>query len=423
MNKPTLLIKIAKNRVFFNPRLSIALEQSNIPVKDLMFNPGREFYWLVEMEDFYPQTGRLQIKVLDYKETFAAKFDTQEPPKEVKELFFSEQLDWNYLEPQLSFYSKGKLRGQIKNIPESSLPEKTGKVSADFTPIPQERVISTTFDIAFSDIKINLGHVSFQKHIPQLNQEVEFKIPNDFLLPEFDHIKFWFAKKLGRKLRVQAEILTLDWAITQVNAKSQAIDAISSEMVDSIKRQRTLGILKKPKITQPDKTLFTSEDIFDQFDPEDKLLGNVFHESDKSLLEHILANSKIRNRQQIIYLSGTIQSEKEKIRFTLRPLFGFLFFVQGERQSHFIWELLNSHATYIWSIEKGGQSIGAQYRYVEEAINTIRDTGRDAYKSAYRQNALGHEWYAFNVLSHKHAESSLKDGFPIWKHRLNELLV
>ncbi|MEY3249546.1 MAG: hypothetical protein RL742_1589, partial [Bacteroidota bacterium] len=129
-----------------------------------------------------------------------------------------------------------------------------------------------------------------------------------------------------------------------------------------------------------------------------------------------------RNRQQLIYLSGAKQSKNEKIRFTLAPNFGFLFLVEGEQYNHFVWELLNSHATYIWSIGKTRQDLKLQYQRIEQAINTIRNSSRSAYKNAYRQQQTDQD-LAFNYLQHQHAESALVDGFPKWKHQLNALLV
>lgn len=422
MGKQTLILKISNGRVFFNPDFSIPLTQTNIPVKDLGFKTYRDFYWLVKMESFDSKNKQLFVNVQEYDADPSEEFNQQQPKDEVRLLFFRD-LDWHYLEPQLSFYTKNKLRSIVKNIPIEHVDAKFESINVDISPSLQKSIIRFKFDVSFADVSFNFGYAEVEKYITQLNQEINFQILNDHLLPEFNHIKSWFAKKIGtRKIKVNTEIQVIDGEIEKKHATSKEIEAISSELIDSIKQQRTLEFSKRPRVIQPDKTLFTSEDIFDQFDEDKSSQGNVFTQSEKDILEVLLANQNIRNRQQLIYLSGAKQSENEKIRFTLNPHFGFLFLVEGEQCNHFVWELLNSHATYIWSIDKKDQEIKLQYQRIEQSINTIRNSSREAYKNAYRQQNVDQD-LVFNVLKHTHADSSLVDGFPKWKHRLNELLV
>jgi hypothetical protein len=152
------------------------------------------------------------------------------------------------------------------------------------------------------------------------------------------------------------------------------------------------------------------------------LNGNVFRQTEQDIIKQLLADHRIRNRQQLVYLSGAQQSAKDKIRFTLNPHFGFLFLIQGETCRHFVWELLNSHATYIWSIANGDMDTAKQYRRIEMIINTIRANGREAYRNAYRVKQMDQD-ILFNSIEHAHAGSDLIDGFPKWKHRLQELIV
>lgn len=418
MDKKLLLVKIAGQRIFFNPELSIAFEQTAFPTDGLMFKPHVEFFWLVEMVEYEGATGKLTVKVLDYQPSDTKAFATQTPKRQVNALFFSEKLDWTHLEPQLSHYAKARLSHLVKNI--------DAEKKSPPPPPPLEThksIIHHTFSVSFNEVHISLGYASITHSVPKLDQEINFKIPNDHLLPEFDHIRFWFAKKLGdRKVNIHAQIHFAGGKIEKIVAHSKEIAAISSEMIDSVKQERTLGLMKIPVIKQPDKSLFTAEDIFDQATDDSNIQGNVFKQSEKDILEMMLAESTIRNKHQLMYLSGHKQSEKHKVRFTLAPQFGFLFLVEGERYNHFVWELLNSHATYIWSIGKTEQEIRLQYNRIEQTINMIRNSSREAYNSAYRSNSLDED-LLFTRLQHTHASSPLVDGFPKWKHRLNELLV
>jgi hypothetical protein len=91
-------------------------------------------------------------------------------------------------------------------------------------------------------------------------------------------------------------------------------------------------------------------------------------------------------------------------------------------QNHFVWELLNSHATYIWSIEKDEEEIDRQFTRIEASINSIRSFGRERYKQAYRSHHHDTQ-LVFSVIDHKRADSVFVDGFVTWKHKLNERLV
>jgi len=63
-----------------------------------------------------------------------------------------------------------------------------------------------------------------------------------------------------------------------------------------------------------------------------------------------------------------------------------------------------------------------QYRRVEEAINQVRNSGREAYKMAYRDSHIDQD-LLFHAIKHDDVNSGLIEGFVKWKHRLNELIV
>ncbi|MGY6561708.1 MAG: hypothetical protein ACXITV_06345 [Luteibaculaceae bacterium] len=174
--------------------------------------------------------------------------------------------------------------------------------------------IERQFSVAINDFTFKLGYISTVKKLVDLNKTLEFKIYNDYILPEFDVVKSWFAKKLGMKtIKVRTRIKLAGLDIVEVVSHSSDLDKINSDFIDSIRYQATLSLKKAPTFTQPDKNLFTSEDIFNQFD-EQVQLGNVFNQQDADILKILSEQSGIRNRKQLNYLSGKLQSDKEKIR-------------------------------------------------------------------------------------------------------------
>lgn len=139
-------------------------------------------------------------------------------------------------------------------------------------------------------------------------------------------------------------------------------------------------------------------------------------------MNFIIETRDVRNAKHLQFLAGSKHSTKQKLRFTLKPLFGFVFFIEGETKNHFCWELLNSHATYLWSFDKIDTDAKFQFKRVEETINIIRDMGRETYKSDFRNNKVDSD-LSFCTIEHSNINSALVDGFVEWQHRLKERLV
>jgi hypothetical protein len=263
--------------------------------------------------------------------------------------------------------------------------------------------------------------VAFDKNIPELKQLLRFKVDNDFLLPEFEYIKSYFVKALGaRKFDVNATIFLEHGKPVETSASSALIRKIDENLIDSIKNIRTNNIFKAPFKGNIDKSLFTAEEIFGEFGPDEA--GNVFSQSEEEMLRQILEKYKVRNRKQLEFLAGVKQAAGSRLKFTLNPYFGFLFTVEGEKMNHFIWELLNSHATYVWSLDKGDGAMARQYRRVEDAINQVRNCGRDNYKQAWHTSHIDQD-LLFHVIHHDDAGSPMIDGFVKWRHRLGEVML
>jgi hypothetical protein len=168
---------------------------------------------------------------------------------------------------------------------------------------------------------------------------------------------------------------------------------------------------------KPDKNLFTADEINPQIN--DFTNEDYLNENELDIIQLILSQKDIRNKKQLQYLSGLKQNSTEKILFTLKPLFGFLFFIKGKNKNHFCWELLDSHATYVWSLDKL-DSQKNQITRIEECIGLIKNIGRNNYKTNYSKNLIDSD-ILFNTINH--AESNDKNGFIDWKSRLNELLI
>lgn len=444
MKKKEILLKIKNDKIWFNNLDFIEITFTNIPYKHLFFKSNFEIYWKVEMKEFDKNTNKLFLDILNYsydeqQENLRdgnepLKFLNQKLKKEIKYLEFG-KFNWTFLEPQLSNYQIIKFIHQLTDVNEiidinksktinSEVDNKTFNSKKPIETIrePIVETLEEEFAIDFNDSSFMLGYVKFTKHIKKINKTIDFKIVNNNILHEFDNIKYWFSRKLKtKKFTVKAFLTLIDNQFKECNATSKDIDKIDQNLIEGVKLQRTLKITKSIRPLDIDKALFTSDDFY-SLDNKNDLEGNVFKQSERDILDLLIFKSNVRNKKELSYLSGSKQSLNYRIRFTNHPNFGFIFLVEGELNNHFIWELLNSHATYIWTIEKGKKEIDLQYKRIENTINTILDCGREKYKRAYQTTNQDND-LILNVIYHKNKTSPFIDEFPKWKHRINALIT
>lgn len=428
MTSKEILLKISNDKIWFNDKDFIDIRNTDIPFKYMSFISHRQIFWKVQLKNFSQKSGKLTVDIINYNYPDSSSFDSQKPKQSIKYLEFK-TFDWRFLEPMLSSYQKIKFINQLTHIDTKQYDNRSSqekqikessKIEIDEEPIVKK--FEEEFAVKFNDSDFMLGYIKFSKYIKKLNQNVDFKIANENILPEFDNIKYWFAKKLEiKKFKVKATFTLIDNQLSEFSATSKDIDRIDQNLIEGVKVQRTLEITKCIRPRDLDKALFTSDDLY-SLDRTNDLEGNIFKQTEKDILNLLIEKSDVRNKRELTYLSGSMQSLNYRIRFTNHPNFGFIFLTEGELNNHFIWELLNSHATYVWTIEKGKREIELQYKRIEATINTILDHGRDKYKRAYRTNNQDND-LVFNVINHKDKTSQLIDEFPKWKHRINELIT
>jgi hypothetical protein len=431
MPPPHVIIRINHGKIYFNGQLSIPVERTNLPVSKIDFQIITDVFWDLEQLEFIRPENRLRVKVTNFFPRDTESFSLQNPKSAINFLEFSDLPDVSSLHQCLNYSMKeiAHLDKAIEDAfddfaPTSGQPKlpRFRRANTLFRSVPEKEILSRQFSIPFKDSSFKLGYVVFGHPVQETGELVRFKIRNDFLLPEFELIKSYFMKALGtRKFDVSARVTVEKGKVTAAEATSGIIDMINESLIDSIKNIRTLAITKSPFHGPIDKSLFTSDEIFDAFSPDEKE-GNVFDQSEEEILKYLLEKSNVRNRRQLEYLAGQKQVPGTKLKFTLHPFFGFLFTIEGERMYHFVWELLNTHATYTWSAGKGEQELALQYRRVEDAINQVRNSGREQYKQSYRTSPLDPD-LLFHVIIHEDAGSPFIDSFVKWRHRLNELLV
>lgn len=421
MNRKTIIIRLTPEKLYFNGNDAIDLEQTNLPVQRIAALKFDSVYWRIALVRFDRQTGALTAEAVDYfpRKEDIELFDTQNPRFKINSICISNLRDDDTIADAVRYYHRRLAR--LLREPETGY-------SADYQEVKPSAVgrvigaktIFRTFHVYFKDSRFGAGHIFFEKYVEEIGKPVAFRIPNDFVLPEYDYIKSYFAKALGSKKFKAEAAISVSGEEIDATATSEIIDRIDEKLIDSVKTAHTIGLTQKRTFFNPDKSLFTSDDVFDGMNDE-VAEGNVFRQSEEDILSFLMNQKNIRNRKQLEYLAGK-QVVNEKLRFTLHPHFGFLFLLDGKTMRHYCWELLDSHATYVWSLNKDPEPLERQYRRIEIIINSIRNIGRDRYKSSYRVSHRDED-IVFSVISHKNIHSHFVEGFVGWRHKLNERII
>ncbi|GAA0878989.1 hypothetical protein GCM10009119_19570 [Algoriphagus jejuensis] len=436
MSKKMMVLKVFNDKVFLNPEHFVAIQNTNIPYEHMAFRSDGDIYWKVEQLDYLLSDRSLRVIVKEYRTNALADFESQRQQFLIDKLVF-EKFNWQELEPLLMYYQKSRLKESLLGVDahHSSKREANGATSRSsvkdiqsFTSNreveqkPTAIVITEEFWIDFDDTRFVRGYVTFTKHIEKIDRDLDLKIPNEHILAEFDNVKSWFAKKLGSKrIYVLASITFANNEVTEIFAKSSQIEQITPDLIESVKDQRTASLARVSGESTSEKSLFTLQEIFDQLGDSD-VNGNIFNQSENDVFDSLLKKEGIRNKEQLTYLADKKHSENYRLRYTLKPNFGFLFLIEGEENNHFVWELLNSHATYVWSIGNGKQDVEQQFKRIEGILNNVRTDGRNSYVETYKRNLQDND-LVFRRIFHKKNDATARDSFAEWRRELNGQLT
>ncbi len=409
---PTLVLRPTVDRLHFSDRLSLPWSATNLAAGAFRLREREAFYWEAEMVEYDRAGGVLRLRVTD----FSAEPEDYQPARrargEVQRVIF-EPLDRTAFCAQLSYYRPGAL--PLTDLGSTKEKAPTAPLTEAPAPEPGPEPITRElhFSVPLEELTFADGYVSGtcdELAWPAL----PFRIPNAHLVKEFNAIRGYFARQLRRKrVDVSAELhfSAADEPALR-HARSPQIARIDARMLDVL---RTRALRQFIRQEDPDKSLFTPEALWERTAVDDPVRA-LLPPPGQELLAYLLREGTVRNARQLAHLA-TRHDGGQQLRFVLTPNFGFFFFIRGEGMHHFVLELLDSNATYVWSLPRETGSLSNHFDLVKQEVEQLTATGRQAYRRA--------STFAYTFWSVRHAQigSDFVDGFPRWRARLEEGLV
>ncbi|MFW2475344.1 MAG: hypothetical protein ACN4EP_00420 [Sediminibacterium sp.] len=414
-----LIISLHNGQIWFNHKESISYSQTNLPEAAFAFKE-EELFWKIRMLGFDKAAGVLLVKVLDYQVAHYKSMYLQDDPKyPVKKLVF-EKLDWPELEPLLSYADVNILRPFLLHAPPLFRMEMPVEKLAP--PPPVLRVpFNITVKIPIKDIVFGEGKVNFSL---QFNYYGPFSVDYNytFLQESFNFCKEWFIKRFKRNyVNVTASGFVKNGNLDGCNLLSDDLQSINEEMIIAIREIVLKDYVKKVLKEESGKYVrgiihVDEESGLKNLSPR----GSTLSARELEILMSTIMARNARNEKQLAFLSGHTAVQMTHLKFTRPPYKGLIFSFQGKMFMHFVWELLNSNATYIWSFPIDRHSEPDMHEFLEKYISMIAKDGRFIWKKI-RTDQLqeGHLFYSVN---HYHQSTHLNEGLPEWIDNIEEII-
>lgn len=404
-----LILAFDQDKAFLTDRNHIPLnEMGGLPENIKCFeNPA---FWAVKVLKFIPEHQKLFVQIDYYMNGTTAFPESQIALRnelaEIKKISFKD------------IRTEGLIKTYFRNEPgEAYHFNKFSRERHSYDPYKNQSKQTTTvlikeiFRIPMKVVQFNDGNVSFSKKIKQVGRTLDFTIPCDFIIKEYDAIKNYFSKKLNAKhIEVEVELQVAGKEATLQNIYSPQIERIDQDLVEQVKFSLLNNFIKRSK-NAPDQDLLTTIDqLFDK-SGETEALSKIFEGKEKQLFEDLIQIYKTKHYKHLRYLSSKHLSDVMKLRIVLKP-FSYLFLIEGKDKFFFVWETLDTEeATYIWPFEKIKPALKENLKIVEEAITLIKKNGKN--------NFLGET--NIEVIKIKHDYSNGIDGFLNWKLKFEKL--
>lgn len=422
------IINFTEDLAFISDTKSLAISHLNLPAFARKFYA--EAHWLCRIISYNAREKKIFAEIVEYHlghEPFLPDQEEIEDDYEVEKIIFK-SIDTNKL--LITLGGVTRMEAYISNpqpqdeayqmFTFEALRETEPLIETVAGPLPYEKILPTPkikiinseIKVAWKDFRFDFGFCTVEHKMKQLNNQVELRMYNQCLRPEFDAIKNYFSKKLNsKKINVKLQLKCDQANVIESRATSKEIDLINPSIIESIKFEMLKELPKKKYMEPIDKSLFTMDQYFESLKDESSGLG-AFYDNESMLLDDILSITSTKHYKNLRYLSDLHAHQIMKLRFILKP-FSFVFLIEGVRAYHIIWETLNTEeATYVWHTEKNLPHLKGMLQHVEAIIQTIQVQGKLSYIQSGESN--------YKRIFHDY--SKLVDGFVKWKGDLENIL-
>ncbi len=439
------ILKIVENKFHYTSEDFLPISNTNFPPKHFGFSSGKPRYWKIKVNKFNNQNSTIEAEILDYDSEEIDRFKLQKKKTDINKFEFS-KMDWSKLKPCLTHYTENSHK-QIPSAFSNILPKKEqiepvikpnkennlaleehklinvrlklNNIKSNETEIrtPEKREIQLKFSEYYKNASFQDGCIIVEKYAQEISSIVKIEIANKHIIANYDYIKHYFSTITGsKKFNVLAKLTFLDGELNNITATSTEIEAINESTIEKVKDARAIEIINIKSAGKEDSCIYSADEVLSKLDESQ----NVFNQTEKEIIERIINSKSVRNKKQLLYLSGK-QAKGSNIKFTLNPVFGYLFLINEGNHKIACWELLRSNATYIWSFSEE-ESLDNIYGRIQKTIKTIELNGRKKYRAANKRKEIDED-LNFKLINHTRFNKIESDGFVLWKKKLEEYLL
>lgn len=395
-----VIIKIQGDFIWFNPFEKLSLESTNLPVKLFKFS-ARSLFWKLHMDQFDKVTKNLSISIVDYDTSDTNLWHAQKSKSKIQKLTINNIL-WEPFSKCLSYYD-GTLKESLSHL----------LTDEDSTFTLQRKPVTILHRLSINKMKIGSGCLTYFKKVRWSKEPQIFTINHPLMIPQMELIKPYFHNIMGGKMiDVEVSVLHQGDHVEVIKTHAPQLQKINNSSLYIMRGLQIKDWVKTQK--EQYQTNILQEDIDLTYDSSDS--GNI-DSIERELLNRILEESNIRNKHQLLYLSDAT-SPTERLMLTVQPQFGFIFTIRGEEMVHCIWELVDSHATYIWSFPHAHYS-DRYFKILRREFAKITELGRQVYRDTYVAN----NDYYLRTINHGNSSDPIVDRYGQWRIRVEACLV
>ncbi len=192
----------------------------------------------------------------------------------------------------------GGLKGKVKNheVKHTSSINHSGLLSKNsfqrqISPTNQEipvRKLSGQLDRTLKQLTFHTGYFSFESKVKGFSKSIQFEITNLNIRSEFEAVKNYFHNAVDkRSFSIQLEVVVKGEELISAKAFSKALESLDKSLIDPVSFKVMKDIVTSKKLVEIDKSLFTSDELYDA-GSDGKMKRDSWFADDAQLLEMML---------------------------------------------------------------------------------------------------------------------------------------